>query len=92
MLKFGQLVDIERLQSFGVNKVAEEMAAKLELDDVARRKELAQCDAEIEKLKLRLTEVTRENTAKLQELIACTEEMRDFERGLDKELASVVCF
>ena len=44
MLKFGQVVDLEKLEKLGANKVADEVKEKLQREDYQRVKELSQME------------------------------------------------
>jgi hypothetical protein len=44
MLKFGKLVDLEKLEKLGVNKAADELKEKIHKDDWKRIRELAELD------------------------------------------------
>jgi hypothetical protein len=44
MLKFGQIIDLEKLERMGINKAADELRDKLQKEDVKRSKELEKYD------------------------------------------------
>lgn len=48
MLKFGQIVDLEKLEKLGVNKAADELKEKLSRDDRQRLREVADMDVSFE--------------------------------------------
>ncbi|KAI9014667.1 hypothetical protein BC832DRAFT_164254 [Gaertneriomyces semiglobifer] len=73
MLKFGQIIDLEKLERMGVNKNADELREKLAKEDSKRLKELEQLDSKINELKEALTEATRENTEHLESLTSLTD-------------------
>ncbi|RKO93288.1 hypothetical protein BDK51DRAFT_14775, partial [Blyttiomyces helicus] len=89
MLKFGQIIDLEKLERMGINKNADEMREKLQKEDIRRMRELQECEGKINIVKERLTEVTRENTDKLEKLVALTESKQRLEEALNSSQASV---
>ena len=44
MLKFGQIVDLEKLEKLGANRVADEVKEKLQKEDIQRIREIAEMD------------------------------------------------
>nr|KAJ3422153.1 Cilia- and flagella-associated protein 44 [Polyrhizophydium stewartii] len=89
MLKFGQTIDLEKLERLGVNKTADELREKLQREDNKRLKEATEFDGEIESLKERLTNVTRDNTLKLETLVQLKEQRSELEDSLNASQASV---
>lgn len=44
MLKFGKVIDLEKLEKMGVNKIADDLKEKLQKDELKRMKELAEAE------------------------------------------------
>ncbi|KAL5033039.1 hypothetical protein BDV3_000061 [Batrachochytrium dendrobatidis] len=89
MLKFGQIVDLEKLEKLGVNKTADELREKLQREDNRRLKEIKEYDNKIEQLKERLTEAIKENTDKVESLVQLKEQQHAIENALNTSQASV---
>ncbi|KAJ3045333.1 Cilia- and flagella-associated protein 44 [Rhizophlyctis rosea] len=89
MLKFGQIIDLEKLERMGVNRIADELRDKLAKEDVKRMRELGGWDEKINELKEELTELTRENTVRLERLVDLTEEKGRLEDALNESQGSV---
>ncbi|ORX54869.1 WD40 repeat-like protein [Piromyces finnis] len=65
MLKFGQVIDLEKLERMGVNKNAEELKEKLNKNDNKYANELNEWHKKVQMNKEQLTAVTVENTKKM---------------------------
>ena len=65
MLKFGRIVDLDRLEGLSVNHIVEELRSKLRTMEQRASKDLAAISAQIEAENHRLAAVTRENTKRL---------------------------
>ncbi|KAI8820502.1 uncharacterized protein EV422DRAFT_496817 [Fimicolochytrium jonesii] len=89
MLKFGKIIDLEKLERMGFNKNADELREKLTKEDAKRMKELEELQLQINKLKVRLTEVTRENTLRLENLVDLTDTKQSLEEALNTAQSSV---
>ncbi|KAJ3086753.1 Cilia- and flagella-associated protein 44 [Quaeritorhiza haematococci] len=98
MLKFGQVIDLERLERMGVNRNADELRERLQKEEYRHIKELEEWKVrngiifpanKINKLKEQLTEVTKENTVRLEQLVDFTEEQQRLEDTLNLSQASV---
>ena len=83
MLKFGRVVDLDRLERLGSNRSGDELRDRLARDDAARQAELDALDDSIYAVRERLVTATRENTARLGELVSLAEERREVEGTLD---------
>ncbi|KAJ3162408.1 Cilia- and flagella-associated protein 44 [Geranomyces michiganensis] len=89
MLKFGQIIDLEKLERMGVNKNADELREKLAKEDVKRLKEVEDLQSEVIKLKEQLTEVTKNNTTRLERLVDLTDTKQNLEESLNAAQLSV---
>ena len=83
LLKFGQEVDVQKLENLSVNKTAEELIVKLTAQEQARAKELREWDRQIGDLKLELTRVTKQNTRKLERLADLSQSKCNLEAALN---------
>ncbi|KAI9208942.1 uncharacterized protein BJ171DRAFT_171848 [Polychytrium aggregatum] len=91
MLKFGQTIDLEKLERMGVNRSADELREKLQKEDNIRSKELGDWDLRIGHLKETLTDVTKDNTTRLEHLVGLSESRQQLEDALNTSQSSVVC-
>ncbi|KAJ3023852.1 Cilia- and flagella-associated protein 44 [Thoreauomyces humboldtii] len=89
MLKFGQTIDLEKLERMGVNKNADELREKLAKEDSKRLKEVESLQVEVIKLREELTDVTKENTVRLERLVDLTDTKQTLEEGLNAAQLSV---
>ncbi|KAJ3275132.1 Cilia- and flagella-associated protein 44 [Terramyces sp. JEL0728] len=83
MLKFGQIVDLEKLERLSVNKTADELKEKLQKEDLKRLKESAEFDHKIREEKEKLIDVIRENTLKLESMVDLQRQKVDLENVLN---------
>ena len=89
MLKFGRLIDLERLEKLGVNKNADELKEKIQRDEIKRSKELGEWDFKIGAYREDLTSVIKENTVRLETLGNLTEAKKKLEDSLNYNQATV---
>ncbi|KAJ3069689.1 Cilia- and flagella-associated protein 44 [Podochytrium sp. JEL0797] len=89
MLKFGQTIDLEKLERMGINRNADELRDKLTKEDNKRVKELEGCDREIKRYKDTLTDMTRQNTMLLENLVNLTEAHHNLEEALNLSQSTV---
>lgn len=83
MLKFGHLVDLEKLELIGQNKDAEEMLRKQHEFEVAREAELVRFKRQIDDTKQRVLQETRRNTEILEKLVQLSNAKKHIENELD---------
>ncbi|XP_070551975.1 cilia- and flagella-associated protein 44-like isoform X2 [Ptychodera flava] len=83
MLKFGRIVDLEKLETVGVNRNIEELKEKLRINEYAHAEELRKIEDKIALKKERITELTRDNTEKLEQLTLLLGENKELETQLD---------
>ncbi|XP_022090775.1 cilia- and flagella-associated protein 44-like isoform X2 [Acanthaster planci] len=81
--KFGRIIDLEKLETVGVNRTVEELKEKLRLNELANANELQKWDSKIEAKKARITELIEENTLRLQQLTMLVGENKNLEKALD---------
>ncbi|KAJ3102122.1 Cilia- and flagella-associated protein 44 [Phlyctochytrium planicorne] len=89
MLKFGKIIDLEKLERMGVNKNADELREKLQKEDNKRSKEVEHFEGHLNKLKEDLTNITRENTNLLENIVQLTESRQGLEEALNSSQSSV---
>ncbi|TPX52365.1 hypothetical protein SeMB42_g01478 [Synchytrium endobioticum] len=89
ILKFGRVVDIEKLEKMAVNKGAEDMKEKLSKEDKKRTLELAALQMEMDRLKTKYTDLTKENTERLEDLMEITKELKQLEDVLNSNQGSM---
>ncbi|KAJ3125750.1 Cilia- and flagella-associated protein 44 [Physocladia obscura] len=89
MLKFGQTIDLEKLERMGINRSADELSEKLQKEDDKRLKELEFRNREIKRVKDTLTDMTRQNTVLLENLVNLTEAHQNLEEALNLSQATV---
>ena len=82
MLKFGRIVDLDRLEGLSVNHIVGDLRGKLRKVEQKREQEVASIEVKINTEKRRLAAVTRENTQRLNRL----HELRNAEDRLEKRL------
>jgi hypothetical protein len=89
MLKFGQIVDLEKLERLGSNKAAEELKDKLQKEELKRAREIASLEKQIREEKTSLMTVMQENTLCLERIVLLQDQKQNVERGLNAAQKSV---
>lgn len=92
MLKFGKVIDLEKLERMGVNKNADELREKIQKEDQRREKEIEEIERDISDQKEKLTDIIKENTSRMEKLVSMSESKHTLEHSLDKSQSSVVNF
>ncbi len=91
MLKFGRVVDLDRLEGLGVNHIVEELRSKLRVLEEKAEHDLATLTGKIDSEKKRLAQTTRENTKRLDrqnELIIAQRSLEDQLNSRQKSMVS----
>ena len=83
MLKFGRKVDLEKLETISVNRVAEELKEKLREQEIKNVKEIVKWDNDIDDLQSELTKLIRQNTKQLGMYTILHRENQKLEQQLD---------
>lgn len=83
LLKFGRLVDLEKLETVSVNRAAEELKERLRVQEKESAKEVADWDKKIDELQSQLTRLIRENTRRLDTYTTLLQERKQLEQKLD---------
>ncbi|ORZ38937.1 hypothetical protein BCR44DRAFT_1284366 [Catenaria anguillulae PL171] len=90
MLKFGRIVDLDRLEKMGVNKAAEDLRVQIAEKERQQARELEAWDHKISELKKRLTAAVVENTKQLEAIYELTVKRKTLEQALDTEQTAVL--
>jgi len=83
MLKFGQLVDLDKLEKMADNKQADVLKAKVRATENLQLRELTDLDNGIRGAQHEYAEATRENTIRLQRLADLTDQQHTLEMALN---------
>jgi hypothetical protein len=89
MLKFGQIIDLERIESVGVNKIAEELNEKIKKVEAAQELALTQIHDKLKQAKNDLKVATEESTQSLNTVAALFERQHALETSLNSKQAQV---
>ena len=90
MLKFGQLIDLEKLERLGINKAADELREKIQREENKRLADLEEWNIKTAALKEKLTDITKENTIKMEKLVQYKQRKYHLESNLNTSQASMV--
>lgn len=90
MLKFGQVVDLDRLEGLGTNRIVEELRGRLRALEHQSRQDMAELEAQVETERHRLVAVTRENTHRLDQLHELLTAQTQVEQRLNGRQKSIV--
>ncbi|KAJ3351821.1 Cilia- and flagella-associated protein 44, partial [Kappamyces sp. JEL0680] len=83
MLKFGQIVDLEKLEKLGVNKAADDLKEKLQREDQQRQREVAEYEGRIKKEKEQYMAAVKCNTEYLETIIDLQKQKKSLEGALN---------
>ncbi|KAJ8375460.1 hypothetical protein SKAU_G00060400 [Synaphobranchus kaupii] len=83
MAKFGQLVDLEALQTLSGNRVVEELKNDSKIKEAQHTNELKHCKVKLTEAKQALMEVSRKHTERVCTLNCLLKEKKDLEAKLD---------
>ncbi|KAI9183945.1 hypothetical protein H9P43_002997 [Blastocladiella emersonii ATCC 22665] len=89
MLKFGRLVDVDRLEKMGINKAAEDLRTQITAKERQNATELERWDRKLAQMKKELTASTVDNTRKLEAIYELSERRKNLELALDAEQEAV---
>lgn len=90
MLKFGQVVDLDRLEGLGTNRIVEELRGRLRALEHQSRQDMAELETQVETERHRLVAVTRENTHRLDQLHELLTAQTQVEQRLNGRQKSIV--
>ena len=83
MLKFGQLVDLDKLEQMAENTQLDGLKAKVRAVENRQQRELTALDSSIKEAQHEYAEATRENTMRLQRLADLTDQQHTLEMALN---------
>jgi hypothetical protein len=87
MLKFGKLVDLEKLEKMGVNRAADEFREKIQRLDKKHAEEMNQWDLKIRETKQAYLQVLSENTRLLENMTSIRDKVRNMEQLYQEQQA-----
>ena len=90
MLKFGQIVDLEKLEVLSSNPVIEEKRQKLREMELQGAREMASVQGKIEQKKKELVKMVKENTLRLNRMHDLVSTMNHMEERLDARQRTMV--
>ena len=90
LLKFGQVVDLDRLEGLGTNRIVEELRGRLRALEHSARQDMAELEAQVETERHRLVAATRENTHRLDQLHELLTAQTQVEQRLNGRQKSIV--
>lgn len=90
MLKFGQVINLEALEQMSVNKTAEELKERLQLEERLSAKQLEVLESNFRAAKSKLVTATANNTERLQRLGDLTSALHFLETALDASKQGLV--
>ena len=92
MLKFGRIVDLDRLEGLSVNHIVEGLHGKLRKVEQRRERDVSVIETEINSEKRNLAAVTRENTERLNRLHELHNAKERLEERLNARQKTMVSF
>merc|ERR1739838_711164 len=85
MMKFGRMIDLEKLEGVTVNRNLEELKEKMRINDVKHARRMQAYDDSIAEHQDRITELIRENTRKTEQLNFLLNDKRCLEDDLENK-------
>ena len=85
MLKFGQVINLEAIESVSVNKGAEELKDRVQLLEAQQQRQLKQLHAKLRQAKLELKAATEASTASLNSVASLFERQQKLESDLNSK-------
>ena len=85
MLKFGQVINLEAIESVAVNKGAVELKERVAQMERAQQRQLAGMQAQLRQAKLQLKEATEASTGSLNTVAALFERQHALEASLNSK-------
>ncbi|XP_067037270.1 cilia- and flagella-associated protein 44-like isoform X2 [Acropora muricata] len=89
MLKFGRLVDLEKLETVTVNRTLEELKEKLRQQESKSAAEIAKWNSKVDSYKSTVTKLTRQNTQRLDTYTVLLQEKKELEHMLNSRQKSL---
>jgi septal ring factor EnvC (AmiA/AmiB activator) len=91
MLKFGKLVDLEKLEKLGSNKIADELRERIRLEDNQRQKDLQEMEEKLKQERLELMNATKFHTECMEKMLELKKKRKSLENSLNSIELSAVC-
>jgi len=85
MLKFGQVINLEAIESVGVNKGAEELKDRIKSVEIAQDRALTAMQAKLKQSKLELKRATDESSKSLNTVASLFEQQHQLENALNNK-------
>jgi hypothetical protein len=85
MLKFGQVINLEAIESVSVNKGAEELKDRVQLLEAQQQRQLKQLQAKLRQAKLELKAATEASTASLNSVASLFQRQQKLESDLNSK-------
>jgi len=85
MLKFGQVVDLDAIESVGVNKGAEDLKERIKRVEVSQDRALQAMQAKLKRAKLELKRATDQSSASLNAVANLFEQQHQLEGSLNQK-------
>ena len=85
MLKFGQVINLEAIESVSVNKGAEDLKDRVQLLEAQQQRQLKQLHAKLRQAKLELKAATEASTASLNSVASLFERQQKLESDLNSK-------
>jgi len=89
LLKFGQIIDLERIESVGVNKAAEELRERIKKVEATQEQALQGWQAKLKDTKQALKEATEHSTSSLNTVASLFERQHALEASLNQKQTGV---
>lgn len=83
LLKFGQVIDLERIESVGVNKAAEELKVRITKVEATQQDALYQWHSKLKGVKMGLKQATEKSTESLDKVASLFERQHALETSLN---------
>lgn len=83
MLKFGQMIDLDSLDKMTTSKSLEEIEGRIAVQEAANLTHVGRAKERVVAAQARLTQVTRENTALLEQIGSLTAQQQKLEKELN---------
>jgi hypothetical protein len=89
LLKFGQVIDLERIESVGVNKAAEELRERIKKVETTQELALQSWLSKLKSSKLNLKDATDQSTESLNKVASLFERQHSLESSLNAKQTAV---
>ena len=90
LLKFGRIVNLEKLEMVTVNRLLEELKEKYRQTEMFCDREISQWEIAIQQHKENITMLTRDNTRRIQQMTMLLGEQKNIEEALEAKQKKLV--